>query len=269
MTTNTTKPTRIERGSQLRWVRISDMKVSPAAQREFRPHWKDRLVATFDIAKMGVPTVNNRDGSYFVVDGQHTTEALRDLGFSDEQVQCWYYEGLSEAEEANLFLVLNDRLPVNVYDKFNVGIVAERELPSDVNRIVRALGMTVSKAKGEGSIGCVATLQQVYRAGGPKCLARSLQIIRDSFGDPGYQASIIKGLGLVCQRYNGELDDAVAIAKLGGMRAGASALMSKAVTTQKQTRKPIGECVAAAVVDVINSGTGKKLASWWKIEGAR
>ena len=267
MTVNATKPGRIERGCHLKWVRISDMKVSPAAQREFRPHWKDHLVASFDLTKMGVPTVNNRDGSHFVVDGQHTTEALRDLGFGDELVQCWYYEGLSEAEEAELFLVLNDRLSVNVFDKFNVGIVAEREVPSDIDRIVRSLGLSVNKAKGDGSIGCVGTLTQVYRAGGPKALSRALRITRDSFGDPGYQAAIIKGLGLVCQRYNGELDDSTAIAKLGGMRAGATALMSKAITTQKQTRKPIGDCVAAAVVDVINSGKGgKKLPSWWKVD---
>lgn len=263
--TNPTLPARVERGCHLKWVRISDMKVSPAAQREFRPHWKDYLVANFDTSKMGVPTVSHRDGSYWVVDGQHSTEALRDLGYGESQVQCWVHENLTEAEEADLFLVLNDRLPVNVFDKFNVGIVAEREVPTDIDRIVRALGLSVGKAKGEGSIGCVGTLTHVYRSGGPRTLARTLRITRDAFGDPGYQAAIIKGIGLVCSRYNGELDDTTAVAKLGGMRAGASALLSKANVTQKQTRKPIGDCVAAAVVDVINSGKGgKKLGSWWK-----
>lgn len=263
MSSNSSK--RIETTKHLKDVPLSEMKVSPAAQREFRPHWCDYLVANFDMDKMGVPTVSYREGSYFVVDGQHTTEALRRLGFGDAKVQCWYYSGLTEADEAELFLVLNNRLTVNPFDRFGAGVTAGRPVPSDINRIVRAAGLNVSKSKGEGSIGAVGTLERVYTRGGPKTLARTVKIIRDSFGDPGFSAAVIDGIGLVCQRYNGELDDAALIGKLGGVHAGASGLLGKANVLRKQYQQPLNQCVAAAAVDIHNSGKGgKKLPSWWK-----
>ncbi len=48
---------------------------------------------------------------------------------------------------------------------------------------------------------------------------------------------------------------------------GVSGLTNKAETLRKQTGNPRGHCIAAAAVEIINSGRGgKKLASWWRNE---
>jgi hypothetical protein len=265
MTDPTRNGTRIQREARLRWVPIPQMRVSPLAQRDLNQARVDRIAASFDLEQLGNPTVNLRDGTWYIIDGQHRVEALKEIGYGDQQIQCWAYEGLSEQDEAEKFLKLNDQLAVNAFAKFRVGVQANRPDETDIDRVVRAQGLRVSLDNGDGAIRAVGTLRRVYdRADGPT-LARTLRIIRDSYGDPGLEAAVIDGIGLLCQRYNGEIEDSLAVEKLHGARGGVNALLGKAENLRRQTGNPKNHCVAAAAVEIINSGKGgRKLASWWK-----
>ncbi len=261
--TATKVSTRIERKGHLQWVTVSDIEVSPLAQRDLRPGWAAQIAAEFDPDRLTPPLVSKRDGKYYVIDGQHRVEAMRLMGWGDQQVQCWVHDALSEAQEADLFLWHNQRKAVQAFDKFRIAVVAGREQETDIDRIVRAAGLKIASAKGDGGIGAVTSLERVYRHG-PKVLARTLKIVRDAYGDAGMDGQIIQGVGLVCARYNGELDDNKAVARLGSARGGVGGLTSKANVLRKATNKPVPHCVAAAVVDTINAGKGgKKLPNWW------
>lgn len=256
---------RVEREARLRWVPIEKMKVSPIAQRELSQARVDRMAADPDLERLGNPTVNERDGSFYIIDGQHRIEMLRQIGWGDQQIQCWSYQGLSEDEEAECFLKLNDVLAVHAFDKFRVGVTAGREEETDIDRIVRHAGLCVSRDSLPGAISAVGTLRRVYHRSDAKTLARTLKIIRDSYGDPGLCAPVIDGIGLLCQRYNGELNDSEAITKLSKANGGVNGLLGKAEQLRRQTGNYKSHCVAAAAVDVINAGRGgKKLPSWWK-----
>lgn len=256
---------RVERAARLRWVPIPQMKVSPVAQRELNQARVDRLAADFDLEQLGTPTVNERDGSFFILDGQHRIEALKQIGYGDQQVQCWTYVGLTDEEMADKFDRLNDVLAVHAFDRFRVRVHAGRDTETDIDRIVRAADLVVSRDSLPGAVSAVGTLTRVYHRGGPAVLARTLRIVRDAFGDPGLEAPVIDGIGLLCQRYNGEIDDSVAVERLGKIHGGASGLVGKAEVLRKQTGNPKGHCVAAAAVDYINAARGgKKLPSWWK-----
>jgi len=258
-------PQRIEREARLRWVPLNLMKVSPLAQRELNEAWVDRLAADMQLEDLGYPTVNHRDGHYYVIDGQHRVEALRKLGFKDEKIECWTYENLNEQQEADKFLVLNNKLTIATMDRFLVAVTAERELETDIERIVRANGLVVSKQQVAGAICAVGTLRRIYSRSGGTTLARTLRIVRDSYGDPGLHAPVLDGIGLLCQRHNGKLDDATAVAKLGAAHGGVNGLLGKAERERSRTGAPLAHCVAAAAVETINSGKGgKKLPSWWK-----
>lgn len=266
MTTNPTEK-RVEREARLVWVPIPQMRVSPMAQRELNNARVSGLAAEFDLEQLGTPTVNERDGLYYVIDGQHRVEALRLMGWGDQSVQCWSYAGLTETEEAEKFLKLNDVLAVHGFAKFRVGVHAGREEEVDIDRIVRGQQLHISQDKKNGSIGCVGTLRRVYRRSGPATLARTLGIIREAYGDPGLEASVVDGLGLLCHRYSAELDDIRAIERLGGAHGGVNGLLGKAENLRRQTGNPKAHCIAAAAVDIINSGRGgKKLPSWWRAE---
>lgn len=258
---------RANRASHLRWVPIASMKVSPKAQREFKEAHAAELAADFDLEAMGFPVVSLRDGNHYVVDGQHRVEALKMIGWGDQSIQCEVYEGLTEAEEADLFLRRDRRRAIQAFDRFRIAVVAEREQETDIDRIVRAMGLKVSTDQSDTSIAAVGALNKVYRAGGHKVLARDLKILRDSFpGDvTAFRREMIEGLGLVCQRYNGELNDSELTAKFAGLRGGAQTVLRKAEGFRKSTGETQAQCVAAAIVDVANGGRGgKKLSSWWK-----
>lgn len=265
MTTKATTDEKVQRTARLKWLRISDLQINPLAQRELNQARVDRLAAEFSLEAMGTPKVSLRDGHAYVVDGQHRVEALRQLDFGDDMLQCETYEGLTEAEEADLFLLTNTALPVSSIAKYRTAITAGRSDECDVDRIVRAAGLVVTKEKLPGAIGAVGTLLRVYRTTDGKTLGRGLRIIRDAYGDSGFESNVIGGFGQLCARYNGALDDAEAIRKLSAAHGGVNGLTGRAEALHKATGNAKSLCVAAAAVDIINAGRGKKmLAPWWK-----
>jgi hypothetical protein len=241
------------------------MKVSSAAQRDVNQARVDKLAAHFDLEQLGNPTVNLRDGHYWIIDGQHRIEALRQLDFGGYDIECWTYEGLTEDEEAEKFLKLNDVLTVDVFYKFRVGVQAGRPDEVEIQRIITSLGLAVTRAKSEGAVRAVGTLRRVYTRSGSDVLERTLRTVRDAYGDAGLEAPIIDGIGHLIGRYDGVVDDDVVIERLSRAHGGPSGLLAKAKVLQRQTGSVLGQCVAAAAVETINRGRGgRKLPDWWK-----
>ena len=267
MTGNGKVAGRIERQARLRWVPLTQMRVNPLAQRDLNQARVSKLAAVFDPEKMDTPTVSHRGGWYYLIDGQHRIAALKQWlsCWVDQLVQCWTYEGLSEAEEAERFLALNDTLPVHAFAKFKVSVQAGRDTEADVDRIVRALGLRI--ARGSGGISAVATLRRVYSSGGPAVLSRALRIIRDAYGEAGLDGPVIEGIGLLCQRYDGDLSEQRAVERLSSVHGGVSGLISRAGQLRQSTGSVAAQCVAAAAVELINRGSGgRKLPGWWRNE---
>lgn len=268
------KPTgkRVEREARLRWVPLIDMQVNRLAQRELNQTRVEKIAAEMELEQLGNPTVNRRDESFYIIDGQHRVEAYKlwngEGSWEGQSLQCWTYEGLSEKEEAEMFLRLNDVLVVATFEKFRVGVRAGRVEESDIDRIVRAQRLRISRERGNGSIRAVGTLQKVHRLGAGT-LARTLRLVRDAYGDAGLEAAVIEGFGLLCHRYNGELDDDAAVRKLSAANGGINGLLNAAEKLRLQTGNPRAHCVAAAAVDIYNRAPRdgrKRLQSWWREE---
>lgn len=255
---------RIERTASLRWVPLNRMQVSDTAQRDIQQPRVDYLVSHMDIEQVGNPIVNERGGWFYIIDGQHRVAALREYLGEDQQIQCWTYTGLSEAEEAEKFLQINDVLTVTAFDRFEIGVEAGREVEVDIARIVEACGVVVSRNE-QGGIRAVGTLRKVYNRGGPEVLSRTLTILIASFGESGLGAPVINGIGLMCGRYGADLDDEKAVNALRATRGGVNGLLGKAAVLRERTRQPLSQCVAAAAVEIINAGRGgKKMPTWWR-----
>jgi len=258
---------RLERAARLRWVPLREMRVNPLAQRDLNRARVTQLAAYFDPEQLGAPVVSHRGGWYWLLDGQHRIEAYKLwLGsWEGQQVQCWCYEGLTEAQEAERFLRLNDTLTVNAFAKFKVAVQAGRDAEADVDRIVRALGLRIAAGRSGGGICAVATLRRVYDRAGAAVLAQALRIIRDAYGDAGLDGPVIEGIALLCQRYDGDLTERRAVARLAAAHGGVHGLRSRAGQLRHGTGLSPAECVAAAAVELINRGAGRtKLAPWWR-----
>lgn len=259
---------KMQRKSKTEFISLEKFHVSEFAQREAREYRVDELVSEFDIDRIGIPVVNFRDGRYYVMDGQHRIVALkRWLGadWKNCQIEVQVFSGLSEEEEAEMFLRLNNTLRVGLFDKFSKALTAGREEEVEVKRTVEAQGLTISKHKTPGSISAVGSLLKIYKRSNANTLGRSLRIIRDAYGDAGFEAAIIDGIGHLCQRYNGSLDEQTAKERLSTARGGVKGLLNRATEIHLRTGNAKPLCVGAAAVDIINSGKGgSKLPSWWK-----
>lgn len=256
-----------ERAAHLRWIPITDMVINPKAQRELNESRVNKIVANLDIEQIGTITLSERNMKHYILDGQHRVEALKRFGFNspEDKFQCWVYYGLTEDQEADTFLKLNDVLVVDAMSKFKVGVEAGRPIESDINRIVMSNGLRVSRENGDGAIRAVGTLTRVYQRNGVKGLSRSLQIIRDGFGDAGFEAAVIDGMGMVAGNYNGALKDDELVKRLQKMSGGVAGLLNRAEQTRRATGNPKGQCVAATIVEVYNQGKrgGNRLPDWW------
>jgi len=265
MTTKTTP--KVDREAALRWIPLDQIHVSPLAQRDLTPARVDKILANLDLEQIGTPTVSQRDGVYYIIDGQHRTEALR-LYFEDDpsiKIQCWAYFELSQEDEAEKFLKLNDTLTVNAFSKFRVGVTAGRGVEVDIDRIVRANGSVVSRDEIPGAIGAVAALRRIYSTAGGSCLGHTIRVVRDAYGDPGFDSYALQGVALVLDRYGDEVDDLTLVTRLDKAKGGIKGLLQRAEHYRLTTGNYKTHCVAAAVVDTYNSGRGgKNLTSWWK-----
>lgn len=268
-TTTKTAPKRIKREAQIRTIKLGEIRVSPTGQRELNTVRVKRIVDNLDMERLGTITVSQRDGLYWLIDGQHRFNALKEFfgeGYEDWQTQAWCYFGLTEEQEAEKFLQHNEVLAVDAYSRFKVGVTANRPVESDIDRIVRSLGLKVSRTQGNGSISAVSALTKTYTRFGPSGLTQTLWAIRESFGDGGFESVIIDGLALFRGRYEGRLDADRLVKKLLATRGGVKGVLNRAHLIRRDLEQPIPVCVAAAITDIYNQGSRgtNSLGSWWK-----
>jgi hypothetical protein len=257
----------LRKNRDLRLVKLGLMKVSAMSQRELKQSWVDDLVANFDPDQMGNPEVSHRDGYFYIMDGQHRVEAVKawiGVGWQEQHIQCWVAEGLTEEQEAETFLQLNNRKNVDTFQKFRVGLRAGRPTEVAIDKLVKQEGLRISTQKVPGAVACVGTLRKVYDRNGSDALSRTLRLARDSFGDAGFESNVIDGFGMLCHRYNGQLNEKIAVEALGRMHGGVKGLLGIAETLRNKTGNSKASCVAAAAVPVINRASKIKMPDWWK-----
>lgn len=261
---------KFERDAVLRWIPLDQIHTSPTAQRELNPARVDRILADLDLEQIGVLVVSARDDVYYCIDGQHRKAALAAF-FADEpdiKVQCWTYFGLTEEQEAERFLKLNDSLTVSAFAKFRVAVTAGRAEEADIDRIVRANGCVVSQDKIPGAIGAVSALRTIYGRTGAANLGRTVRVVHAAYGDTGLESNVLLGVGLTLDRYGKDIEDERLVNQLGRLARGAKAIVEDGEKYRLRTGNLKSHCIAAAVVDVYNAGlaprSAKRVPSWWR-----
>jgi hypothetical protein len=259
------------RPSKVYDVPLGKMRVPPAlvTQRQFRKAHGDKLAAELDLNKLGLPVLNHRDGVFWVLDGQHRLYALKQFGFSDNDVlPCEVYEQLSDAEMADIFLGRDDRRAVSPYDKFHVSCTAGHRRELDIRRAVESNGLVVGQVREENTVSAVGALGKVYDKAGESVLGKTLRTLRKAYnGDPtAFDRAMIEGLGLTFHRYNGKINDGEMVEALGSNTV--RSLLRRAEAQRERTGNQQAQCVASAIVDLYNKGRGprdgKRLTPWWR-----
>ena len=102
-------------------------------------------------------------------------------------------------------------------------------------------------------------MRRVYERDGALILERVLRVLRDAYesSPKGFDQRLIQGLGLVLTTYS-VIEDEVLVRGLASERHGFHGVHRRAEDYRERLGRKVPECVAAAVVDIYNSQTGKK-----------
>lgn len=256
--------TKKARVSHLKWVRVDDIVPSPLGQREFRAAKANKMAADFKLEALGYPVLSYRDGMYYVIDGQHRLAAARIFGFGNDQFQCEVYEGLTQEDEAEMFLERNESTPVLAFDKFKAGVHAQRPEELSIYRVVSGLGLNIARARSENTVSAVGALRRVHARIGPIGLSRVLRTLHEAYGSRGLDGPVLEGLALVLHRYDGQVDDTLMVKRLGNTAGGLNGVLGPAAKLKVRLGQRMTECIAAQIVDIYNrEQRTKKLAPWW------
>lgn len=265
--------TQAPNASRFGMVLVSDLHIDPEAQRQYRPSWVKSKTSEFDVDSLGYIVVNKRpDGKLYVVDGQHRVALMREVGWGDQKIHAECFEGLTQAGEARLFRVRNDRRNPQPYDRFKIAVTEGRPEESDIDRIVRAYGLVVSDQSRDGHVVAVDALIRVYRGAGiasqkegAAALGKTLQLLIRAWGKQpsSVNGTVVHGVGMTVLRYNGLIDEAEMAKKLAPFPGGPSGLLGRARAQREIAGRPVHHCVASLVVEIYNRGRrSHKLPAW-------
>lgn len=196
--------------SKRKTIHSSLLFVDAKFQRGLIPATIRKIVSDFIPEALGVFTVSDRgDGTYSVVDGQHRLFGLREC-VGDMMVNCDVYEGISVAEEAELFIRLNTQRAPSAIDHFKAGRTAGRGECIEIDRIAERFGYVINANKNDpGVIACVSELLSIYRRkSGPEILGDTLEIIHKAFGkNPvALERGMVGGIAVLLAQHSADID---------------------------------------------------------------
>lgn len=239
-------------------------------QRAIDPNRVRRLIEEFAATGLGTLTISMRpDGRRVVVDGQHRVAAVRTLGY-EGKLPCNQYIGLSLADEAAMFLLLNNTKQVQALDKFRARVIAEDPDAVAINDILGEHGWTVKAGDQEGYFGAVGAMQKVYDGAGiargnarPDLVTVVIGVITAAWGrdQRGAHNLVVGGLGQFYARYGADVDHAKVISELSKMTP--LGLVGKAKTLQDARGGTVVSAVAEVVTGLYNKGRRvNRLPDW-------
>jgi hypothetical protein len=168
---------------------------------------------SFEIVDVGELVVSRRDsGEHAVVDGQTRAAAIRELAAAGQipgQVPCLVYSGLTQADEASLFVRLQrERRGMHSYERFRAAVVAGEPEAVAIKALCDRLGYRLGQQATE--LSAVSALENVYRRGSA-VLERTLLLLRSAWGEE-YMPSgdVLRGLGRLLDTTGGIEDEQLA-----------------------------------------------------------
>ena len=272
-------------------VKISALIFDPTVNvRPPRQSKIDKYAADFDPEALGVIEVSARPGrKYVVLDGQHRVVMLRDkLGWNNgQEVLCKIHRGLSHAEEARLFVKLNDETPVSAIHKMLGKIEGGEDPDAAINAIVESVGLKVSDHTSDGNIAAANALHYVWAGATgsdgtkksvsalrdrgeahPELLRQTLRLLLNAWGKNryAYRRDVLTGTGAFLAHHgsNPTLDMNGLADRLSLYEGGPAAFAGEAAGLRRLMHCSSTHAVAGLMVNVYNQKRrSSKLPGWW------
>jgi hypothetical protein len=207
----------------MQWVNAADLHIDPTYQRSVSAAAVRGIVRRFDPDIFGVLTISMRsDGRLYVIDGQHRLRAIQEMGWSDQDVPCVVYSGLTSKDEARIFTeTQRTRRKLSPQNVMKADLSWGNNAAMEIANTVEAAGFrlnldTSSRANGQiAAIGSLRYIDTQFRDGLMKDV---LGILAEAWGtEEGPRDAIIAGLAIFLSRYEGKTDRKRVVRILAGM----------------------------------------------------
>jgi hypothetical protein len=205
-------------------LRIDDLKVDHAYQRDLDVNLVQKIARSFDIAAAGPIVVSLRsDGSYFIVNGQHRAAGAKTAGEEEIIAQVVDYSGvpLDEArrKEAELRLKGNDRRSDKALERFRAQIAASHRESLHIVEICDQFGTRINPwADPRHGVTAISTVERLYRKDNGGHLVQVFKFIQEAYGrvdGPSAASTILSGVSWLLERHDNEMNRGRMAQRLG------------------------------------------------------
>lgn len=190
-----------------RHIPIGELLPHPKLQRRFKAAHAERILSDFDPAALGIIWVQEKNGKFYVIDGQHRVWAtLKFLnGDKRQEVMCRVFANLSDEDAATITRRVNITKAWQALDTFTNRIVEKDAVALAIQKILGAFGLVVSKSRGENVVQAVTAAERAYLRLGDADFQRLVGVLHGAWkGDPdAYSAPLLEGMALLMNRHNG------------------------------------------------------------------
>ena len=244
----------------IEWLPVSSVGRDPRINtRPVDSAWVEkRLREGFDPSLLGVPDVSRRSsGEQVWLDGQNRADLIRKAGWVDQKIECKVFTGLTLAQEAQLFLGLNDNRQVKSIYKFLARVTAGEPVAVGITAIAQAAGWTIADTSAEKHITAVRSLERIFHGDQGRdatmqpgrALQLTLRVVSEAWGyrSEAVNGDVLLGIGAVFNRFGNVIDLPALVKKLAELPAGPSGLLGKA----RSVRDFKGGTVAHGVSEIV------------------
>lgn len=256
-------------------VSVNDLEVDPQVQRfRYNPRKVEQIVKSYNEGRLGLVTVSKRNSvTMVVVDGWHRWEATRRVTDSTGELKCRVFEGLTLAEEAQMFLDLNPGNQPTALDRYRMRLLTHDEETVAIDEAIHAYGWQVHPQKAVNHLQCVIALHRIQKLANASeatkdLLKNTMLVVSRSWpGDKDAGAAVIlEGTAAVINEYREKLDLDRLVAQLRDYAGGPGALASNAQQLSRITQARTAMSVADLLVKQYNlnlrPGGPTILGSW-------
>lgn len=257
-------------------LHLDKLVILPDRQRPLSKVKVNDIVNNFDINALQQGTVSRRDdGTQVLLDAQHRRAAIlirieRGMEPTPREMEFRVFHGLTDPEEASLFLLLNNTNKPKWMDKFLVRITSGDGHALEVMKIITRHGWELDRQHGEGKVAAIAACERLYRhsltiQADPNLLDVALETVTMAWGYKGHasRGSLIEGIGELIGEYAEDINLDRLVKVLAAYKGGPQglAISAKSNASLRNVTPPMA-VADLIVVNYNNKPGGAKLAPW-------
>lgn len=249
----------------------------PEYQRPLKEHLVKRIMREFNPYEFLVLLVSQRmDGNYYLIDGQNRIEALRRMGWLDQNVDCLVFRGISLEQEAHIFwYTTKNRLAIRPAERFRAQLVSREADAIWINATVESYGFTLNLTSGGvravSALDCIGAIERVIATYGRVVLMETLEVMRDSWrnGSQKIQGNAMIGLSRFIRRYqNNERYDRRRLVHILQQHVVADIESGGRRLKDARKKMPLPDAYGQTILDLYNNrlSESKRLPDWYELQ---